>query len=107
MKYRFLFSLFLLLFVSKSFAWDVGDRAYIYNGFNSTQGKKVFAIVEIDDIRGNKAKIVVKGACEDNGWAGKRCDTGWFMRANIRQKDETGWVSLNELLTSWEDKVHQ
>jgi hypothetical protein len=101
----------LILFASSpciAQAWQVGDKAYVYNYYNDTQNKKEFVLVEIDDIRGSRAKIIAKAACNDNGWAGKGCNTGWFpggRGGDILQLGDSRWADFSELLTSWEDKV--
>lgn len=104
MKMRFLV-LLCAVAASSAHAWEIGEQAYIYNRYNDTQGKKEFALVEIDDIKGKRAKVKAIAACNDNGWAGKGCKTSWFSDYGGMRLNDTKWVSLDELLTSWEDKV--
>jgi hypothetical protein len=104
MRYKFLATILFSLSFSHVFAWEIGERAYIYNAYNKTQDKKEFAMVEIDDIKGKRAKVRAIAACSDNGWAGKGCNTGWFINQGM-QLNDTKWVTLDELLTSWQDKV--
>jgi hypothetical protein len=86
-------------------AWELGDVGYLYNGYNDVQGKKVFVHVEIDDIRGKKAKVIARYACEHNAFSGYKCVDNWFSDYNILQRGEAKWVSMDELLTTWKDKV--
>lgn len=86
--------------------WQVGDQAYLWNYWNNTQKKDEFVLVEIDDVRGDRVKVIARAACNDNGWAGKGCKTGWFPPGGKgMQKDDSKWVRISELLTSWESDV--
>ncbi len=98
-------ALFFAVGMTSVHAWEIGEQAYIYNIYNDVQHKKEFALVEIEDIKGNRAKVVAKAACNDNGWAGKGCKTGWFSSYEGMRLNDTKWVRLDELLTTWEDKV--
>lgn len=85
--------------------WQVGDKAYLWNAWNGTQRKNEFALVEIDDVRGDRVKVIARAACNDNGWAGKGCKTGWFISSACMQLNDSRWIRKQELLTSWEEKV--
>lgn len=99
----------LLSFPASAQNWQVGDKAFLLNTWNDVQNKYEFVMVEIDDVRGDRVKVIARAACNDNGWAGKGCNTGWFPSydRSAMQMNDSKWVRKSDLLTSWEDKVRK
>ena len=94
--------------VSVIFACNVnglglGDNAYVHHGDDRATGKH-FALVVIEDERGDKVRIKAKGNCFKSTFQGKGC-YGYDFSFNQYKVGELYWVDKSRLTTSWEDKL--
>lgn len=81
----------------------LGDSAYIQHGDDRATGKH-FALVVIEDERGDKVRIKAKGNCFKSLGQGKGC-WGFDFSFNQYKVGELYWVDKSRLVTSWEDKL--
>jgi hypothetical protein len=100
--FKIYLSTLLFLISAHAYAWDLGDSAYIYDGADGSQ--KYFASVEIEDIRGEKVRVRVKGHCFRSGGQGIGCWSISFSENNLKVGD-LKWVDKSTLTDSYRDKL--
>ena len=102
--------LFGIILAAPAYALDLGDTAYIYDGslpsdFWKTHGPiKMYASVEIEDIRGKKARVKVIGHCFQSIGQGVGCWTIDFDENELK-KGDLKWVDISSLSSTYKDKL--
>jgi hypothetical protein len=104
-------TILMLLFSGNLYAFDLGDTVYMYDGeskdaWTGTVNYRYYAQLEIEDIRGSKVQVRVKGHCwKTHPQFGQIGCWNTSFDENKLKVGDLKWVNKSDLTDSYRDKL--